>query len=441
MRSSGGAGGGAGAARGTVPKGGKGAGYGVAKGKWMGKGNEQGQGAAAAAALAVICAYHPRDCVIVDVPELATARMPLSDCSAATTRIALLTTRGEVFCRGGTGNVEQCGGEGLAVAPVPWPAAAVRAGNHYFLALSRKGSVCSWGRGGDEEVDWVLGRRDCGGVPCEVKGLPEDDPVIMVETGFLFAIAVTRSRAVYGWGSNRGGVLALDGRPAEVPTPQRSAELSRRGLRRIACGRAFAVGEAGQELVYWGVCGPDFGPLARKPHWGPVPLRPRAGAVAFPLRSLAAGTLRTVAAADAAGQLWCAWDVEHCISPAGLPAAERVVRVACCCVGDWLTSLAVALTAEGRLWDCRESVPCRSIDATHGRPLGLLPRGGYMAFRIFLIPDCCGGKGRLRLFARIAMRLRVPSDPLLAVLTVLMVHGDFFTGPLDDPFGCPAAPQ
>eukprot|EP01062_Namystynia_karyoxenos_P055039 TRINITY_DN45733_c0_g3_i1.p1 TRINITY_DN45733_c0_g3~~TRINITY_DN45733_c0_g3_i1.p1 ORF type:complete len:451 (+),score=79.58 TRINITY_DN45733_c0_g3_i1:66-1355(+) len=419
------------AGSGALLQGGKGLLQGTANGKGKrpagaAEGGEQRMGAAAA--LAAICAYEPEHHTVEEVSELAAA-LPLVDCSVGGKYIALLAPRGAMLCqgdnlRGHLGAGDKAVREGLNAPRLPWPAAAVRCGGDFGVALSREGMVCSWGYDGAE-----LGRGGSGSSPAPVDALPWDDPVMFLDAGLDFAIAVTRAGDVYGWGSNRSGQLAL-GRTIRIAhAPQRVAPLCGRGLRRIACGGSFAIAETQSQVLSWGP------PVHGHAHLQPTPLPPSGGSVSFPLRSLAAGD-RCAAAADAAGRLWCLWQWGGSLTPGGLPAGEGVVRVT---AGTEFVSVVVALTEEGRLWDCPKRGFCRRIAAADGPLLGLLPRGGPAAKRILLIPDSCGGKTRLRLFSRIAMRHGVPSDPVLGVLCGLMVHGDYITGELDAPFGCPAS--
>eukprot|EP01062_Namystynia_karyoxenos_P037409 TRINITY_DN2722_c0_g1_i4.p1 TRINITY_DN2722_c0_g1~~TRINITY_DN2722_c0_g1_i4.p1 ORF type:complete len:474 (+),score=64.45 TRINITY_DN2722_c0_g1_i4:95-1516(+) len=345
-----------------------------------------------------------------------------------------VSARGQVLCKGGSNALRA----GFVAVPLPWPAAEVRSGLFHTVALRRGGgAVCSWGR----SAPW-LGHGGDGSVPAEVQGLPPGDPVILVEVGPSSVIVLTESGEAWGWGSNRSGQLALPLSTKEQPFPLRIAALSGRGLRRLACGGtieppdaySFAVAETGAgDLLAWGVLPPKDGARDVQP---PLPLQPRAGRLVFPLRCLAAGRAHAAAAADGAGRLWCLWKGQGALASAGLPVAERVVRAS---VGHAVPgrgeSLIVALTAEGCLWECRDAHPCRSILAVHPEmPLGLLPCIGY-GNDVPLIADVCGGKERLRLFGRIAVRLGVPSDPVRAILTGLMVRGEYITGPAHLPFG------
>eukprot|EP01062_Namystynia_karyoxenos_P013178 TRINITY_DN14748_c0_g1_i4.p1 TRINITY_DN14748_c0_g1~~TRINITY_DN14748_c0_g1_i4.p1 ORF type:complete len:323 (+),score=55.60 TRINITY_DN14748_c0_g1_i4:71-970(+) len=97
----------------------------------------------------------------------------------------------------------------------------------------------------------------------------------------------------------------------------------------------------------------------------------------------------------------------------------------------------VALTEAGELWDVSDPAACRSISARLPPRQGLVPCGGVVARRVVLVPDHCGGRRRLTLFARLSIRLEIPGDPVREVLAPLVVHGDYITGPSSDPFGPP----
>eukprot|EP01062_Namystynia_karyoxenos_P021656 TRINITY_DN18255_c0_g1_i7.p2 TRINITY_DN18255_c0_g1~~TRINITY_DN18255_c0_g1_i7.p2 ORF type:complete len:393 (+),score=70.55 TRINITY_DN18255_c0_g1_i7:123-1301(+) len=337
-------------------------------------------GAAGAAPLPSVLVYEPEARAVVPAPELAEHGPPLC-CSESCSYTALLTARGVMHCA-----AHDPADPDLALpAPLPWPAAAVSCGHRFGVALRRGGlGVCSWGwRSGGR-----LGRDGGDGTPREVAGLPAGERVALLEAGGSFAMAVTSRGEAYGWGSNRFGALATGSlgvvRPEVLPVPRRIAALSDRGLRRLACGGVLAVAETlGGELLGWGALPGGKTPI-------PVPLPSAAGRIAFPLRSLAAGR-GAAGAADAAGRLWVLWQGDdRVLVQAQLPAGERVARAATCYGSGY--GVVVALTAQGRLWDCRKTCPCRCITAAHPQlPLGLLPCGGPWAPRVTLIPDpSCG---------------------------------------------------
>eukprot|EP01062_Namystynia_karyoxenos_P050178 TRINITY_DN38896_c0_g1_i1.p1 TRINITY_DN38896_c0_g1~~TRINITY_DN38896_c0_g1_i1.p1 ORF type:complete len:473 (+),score=84.76 TRINITY_DN38896_c0_g1_i1:208-1419(+) len=347
-----------------------------------------------------------------------------------------LTAAGRVLGLGGNedgqlGVGDQVDREGVTAARLPWAAAAVRAVGGFRVALRRGGSaLCTWGK--------ILGRGGDRAIPAEVLGLPADDPVVLLEVGGVIqgghVLFVTASGEVYGWGSNSNGQLAL-GPTARAARPMRIAALSGRGLQRLACchNDTLSVAEtADGQLLCFGVFDLMLD-TALPPR--PLPVH----ALAFPLRSLAVD-YPTIAAADALGKIWrteIPRGLEEGFCPVPLPAPERAVCVAVCFITPSQCGT-VALTASGRLWDYPEDGPCRSIhEANPGLPLGLLPRGSERTSQWFLMPNLCGGKERLSLFARIAVRLGLPSDPVRAVLTGLAVHEAFITGPNHEPFSWP----
>eukprot|EP01062_Namystynia_karyoxenos_P021652 TRINITY_DN18255_c0_g1_i1.p1 TRINITY_DN18255_c0_g1~~TRINITY_DN18255_c0_g1_i1.p1 ORF type:complete len:406 (+),score=79.24 TRINITY_DN18255_c0_g1_i1:123-1340(+) len=341
-------------------------------------------GAAGAAPLPSVLVYEPEARAVVPAPELAEHGPPLC-CSESCSYTALLTARGVMHCA-----AHDPADPDLALpAPLPWPAAAVSCGHRFGVALRRGGlGVCSWGwRSGGR-----LGRDGGDGTPREVAGLPAGERVALLEAGGSFAMAVTSRGEAYGWGSNRFGALATGSlgvvRPEVLPVPRRIAALSDRGLRRLACGGVLAVAETlGGELLGWGALPGGKTPI-------PVPLPSAAGRIAFPLRSLAAG-LGAAAAADAAGRLWCLWRLAGRFARAELAPSERVVQVALCATRETSSvtpvDVVIAATAEGRMWDCRKDVPCRSIAVAHPLlSLGLTLRGGCTAHVILFPARSCG---------------------------------------------------
>eukprot|EP01062_Namystynia_karyoxenos_P025774 TRINITY_DN20212_c0_g1_i1.p1 TRINITY_DN20212_c0_g1~~TRINITY_DN20212_c0_g1_i1.p1 ORF type:complete len:550 (+),score=100.58 TRINITY_DN20212_c0_g1_i1:69-1652(+) len=367
---------------------------------------------------------------IVYRTELCT-RAGLQTCSVSDGWSAGVAAHGMVLCDGrneagqrGTGDRAIL--DGLSPARLPWAAALVSCGEDFGVALCCGGAeVYSWGRRGV-----YLGRRGGRSArPAAVVGLPVGDPVIILEAGTDFVIAITAGDAAYGWGSNRRGELAL-ACVSDEPVPVRIAALSGRRIRRLTCGFLCALAET------------DAGALLG---WGEGMLSPRrvpSYGMAFPLLSMAGGQAFSVA--DGAGRVWAysgddrqfpynASDSVICcgLRCAQLPEGLRMVRVA----AD-MYSCIVALSACGQLWDCSNHLCCRLIG---GAPLGLLPCGGAAADRIRLLPDISCGKARLQLFARIAVRLRLPCDPCRVHLIRFMVHGCYLGAAEDDPFGWPDA--
>eukprot|EP01062_Namystynia_karyoxenos_P010415 TRINITY_DN13689_c0_g3_i1.p1 TRINITY_DN13689_c0_g3~~TRINITY_DN13689_c0_g3_i1.p1 ORF type:complete len:462 (+),score=73.60 TRINITY_DN13689_c0_g3_i1:76-1386(+) len=433
MSAAGGAGG-CGRAAGTVGGGaalgqGKGrAGYdaflGKGKGTVKGKGAAMGAGAAAraeqrggaVAALAAICAYGPEAAYIIEA-DLA-ADSPIADGCSADRHAALLTAGGDILCQGANeagqlGKGHRAPHRGIAPVPLPWPAAAVRCGGGFSLALRRGGgAVCSWG----ESVSGVLGRGGDGALPAEV-WLPEGDPIVLLEAGGHSAIAVTQSDMAYGWGSNHNLLLAIHGLPiVGIPIP--ILDLSGRGVRRLACGVDRSLAETRDDgLLVWGRHGghPTM----------PVPLLPSAGRVALPLRCLAA-TGAAAAAAGADGRLWFLRQHDMKLRIADPGPEEPVARVGGISgIGPTRGVLFVALTAWGRLWECRPGYS-RPIAARAPRQV-LLPRGGGAAGRILLLPDLSCGLFRCRLLLLAAgRRMQLPGGEMRRVALVpFLVDDDF----------------
>eukprot|EP01062_Namystynia_karyoxenos_P025054 TRINITY_DN19824_c0_g1_i1.p1 TRINITY_DN19824_c0_g1~~TRINITY_DN19824_c0_g1_i1.p1 ORF type:complete len:456 (+),score=62.78 TRINITY_DN19824_c0_g1_i1:95-1462(+) len=423
--------------------GGHGAGTAHGKGRGCGKGAApanaaQSVAAAAAAAappggalaaLSAICAYEPLHGEVLLAPELATDRRVV-DCSVGYKYTTLLTDTGTVFC-----HMEKIGGQLCAggdaqralPAPLPWPAATVSCGSVASAALRRGGSaVCNWVNHG------FLVRGRGGVVPIEVAGLPPSDPVTLLASSVSAVIAITESGEAYGWGKLAD--LAPPGSlVASAPQARRASvrvlPLCGRPLRRLALAQRFGVAETRSgELLEWGRP-PSLGPArSSMPPLPPRPLQPRAGRLAHPLRSLAAGG-DMVIAADAGGRLWC-MAAEGELARAALPRAERAVRAAA--IGE--PPLAVALTGRGRLWVCSPTGFCRELTVAAPLPQWtvLLPYGGCAAQRIVFIPDTSCGQSRCRLLLLIAGRygLLPGGEMRRAALVPFFVDEDWiFDGP------------
>eukprot|EP01062_Namystynia_karyoxenos_P000886 TRINITY_DN10315_c0_g1_i3.p1 TRINITY_DN10315_c0_g1~~TRINITY_DN10315_c0_g1_i3.p1 ORF type:complete len:483 (+),score=69.18 TRINITY_DN10315_c0_g1_i3:78-1451(+) len=385
----------------------------------------------------------------VPAPELAAGEAPRVDGSVGHDHAAVLTAAGEVWetryrnigTRTSESDPSSCDEASLRCAQrvaLPWPAAAVRCGTGFSVALRRGGgAVCSWGR---RNRKGQLGREGRYHEPLEVSGLPPDDPVVVLAALKRGVIVITARDEAYGWGSNHNDCLCLD--VATYPTPTRIPSLCGLGVRRIACTRGQAVAEAngpeGGQLVHWGFgCGSV--PV-------PVPVSPGPHSPIFPLRSLTAAEFSGAAAADASGQLWVKWYFWYKLTRLGIPDGDRALRAAA-----MFPKTFVVLTATGHLWDLRagpDSSPrsgpepaaanWRSITVEQPElPLGLLPVGGMSYSVGLLLRDACCGKARLRTFARIAAHRGVPSDVVRAVLARYMVHEVYMTGPESDPFGWP----
>eukprot|EP01062_Namystynia_karyoxenos_P026771 TRINITY_DN20702_c0_g1_i3.p1 TRINITY_DN20702_c0_g1~~TRINITY_DN20702_c0_g1_i3.p1 ORF type:complete len:236 (+),score=34.81 TRINITY_DN20702_c0_g1_i3:702-1409(+) len=215
-------------------------------------------------------------------------------------------------------------------------------------------------------------------------------------------------------------------------------------IRRTVCGTYCLLAEGEDStLAYYA----HF--LHLTPQLDPYPL---CGAVALPLRHFAAGW-EVFILVDALGAVFTTAFITSPGQPrrVHLPEGRRAVRVAGART-RWDTGcgpvrvLLVALTECGELRDCGTGTSCpwnltrriTSISAAHpGLPLGLRPYGGYEAHRILLLPDRCCGKARLRLAARIAVRLVLPSDLLREVLMPFAVADCYVVGPPHEPFCWP----
>eukprot|EP01062_Namystynia_karyoxenos_P012506 TRINITY_DN14503_c0_g1_i1.p1 TRINITY_DN14503_c0_g1~~TRINITY_DN14503_c0_g1_i1.p1 ORF type:complete len:435 (+),score=88.20 TRINITY_DN14503_c0_g1_i1:82-1305(+) len=313
----------------------------------------------------------------------------------------------------------------------------------FTVALHLDGSVSSWGK------RKYRGRAGEAARPGGVRGLP---PVAALSCGTRTVMALTRDGEVYGWGSNGCGALALGQAAGPQLEPVRIAALSGRGVRRVAFCVQFGVAETARRLLWWG------GRSEQQPArlWCDQEM-------SFPLRSLAVGVasgrvpepvLLHAAAADAEGTLWfCGVDCAsgRCPPPQRaelggqravkvVAAAETHVDVCGRIVIEWKLTRMVALTEDGALWDVSDpTTACRCISAEFPALRGHVPYGGPHAPHILLVPNRCGGRRRLELFARVAMRLEIPSDPVREVLVPLTVHEAYLTGPSTDPFGAPFA--
>eukprot|EP01062_Namystynia_karyoxenos_P013783 TRINITY_DN14952_c0_g3_i2.p1 TRINITY_DN14952_c0_g3~~TRINITY_DN14952_c0_g3_i2.p1 ORF type:complete len:489 (+),score=83.86 TRINITY_DN14952_c0_g3_i2:86-1468(+) len=376
------------------------------------------------------------------VPEFAGAAAAHS-CSVGRSHVAVVASQGAVLCAGrwlqcvANGLIGMNGyefqREGLTAARLPWPAAAVRSGNGFSVAVRRGGgAACCWCSRPRHGGDPVL--------PAVLLGLPAGDPIALLDAGPRGVVVVTASGLALFW---RVGSLAEiasgDGLAAA-----RIAGLSGRRMRRLACGDRVVMAETADGVLLcwrWGDKDVSQVPLPQPPKEAP----------AFPLRCMVAN-YSNFAYADAAGRVWHQWwtSSRGAATPLRvlLPDAQRAVRLAAAerqgnpdipvflFEGDPEPPLVVALTERGELWDCSDwRGPCRSISAAQPELRGLLPCGGSAASCILLVPHASGGKARLTLFARIAMRIGIPCDPLREVITPFVVHEVYLTGHSSDPFG------
>eukprot|EP01062_Namystynia_karyoxenos_P013779 TRINITY_DN14952_c0_g1_i3.p1 TRINITY_DN14952_c0_g1~~TRINITY_DN14952_c0_g1_i3.p1 ORF type:complete len:464 (+),score=88.37 TRINITY_DN14952_c0_g1_i3:86-1393(+) len=387
-------------------------------------GGEEGlpRGVAAAALLA---AAAPADAAVYEysfatrrvrrAPEFAGAA-GMRSCSVGASHVALVDARGTVLSAGcyvlgqlGTGyGIPR---DRLSAALLPWPAAAVRSGREFSVAVRRGGGdVFWWG------IDWTAGR--CSWTPASLQGLPIGDPVALLDASESGVVAVTASGVALAW-----GMFGDCKRVAAVPI----AALTGRHLRNLACSSFLVAAETedGVLLMWqWGDQDATQAPQPQPPNEAP----------AFPLRCLVVSDL-SIWYADAVGRVWQQRAGGYAEPPGRtpLPETQRAVRLAIATSTNFKERVAV-LTERGELWDCTARGP-RSISAARPElPRGLLPYGGPAARRILLVQDSSGGKARLVLFARIAMRIGVPSDPVRELLPPFVVHEAYITGPASDPF-------
>eukprot|EP01062_Namystynia_karyoxenos_P017697 TRINITY_DN16551_c0_g1_i1.p1 TRINITY_DN16551_c0_g1~~TRINITY_DN16551_c0_g1_i1.p1 ORF type:complete len:462 (+),score=131.55 TRINITY_DN16551_c0_g1_i1:111-1388(+) len=353
---------------------------------------------------------HARDSVRRD-PVLSRAQGLVLGCGVGHHTAAVVTTSRRGVCC--SDPLDQT----LSFPEMPWPAAAVSAGYSFCSALRRGGhGVCTWGIS-----DASLGRLDDKEIG-EVCGLPMFDPVVILESGGHFSIAVTNGGKVFGWGHNEAFQLGVwDPRTEQAeqiaqaqnpqtvqplsvqPTPLRLRDLEGRGLRSIACGGSFAYAEVRGGVMWWG-CHEARDEFEVQPNW----VHGFTGTpIEFPLRNLVAGTV-SAAAVGAAGDVYQLRG--RGVFRARVPEPVLVAAAA----ANYTT---VALAESGVLWDCTVPSRCRSITHAHGLPLGLVPRGGAAADTIVMISSCDWihrqGSARARILLVIAMRCAREGRPLL----------------------------
>eukprot|EP01062_Namystynia_karyoxenos_P004933 TRINITY_DN11740_c0_g2_i1.p1 TRINITY_DN11740_c0_g2~~TRINITY_DN11740_c0_g2_i1.p1 ORF type:complete len:429 (+),score=63.53 TRINITY_DN11740_c0_g2_i1:90-1289(+) len=330
-------------------------------------------------------------------PEL-DAEGPLRDCSVAAYHSVLLPARrgAEVLSMDQElGHIDTLG------YPLPplVDAATVCAGDSFTTVLRTDGTVVA---------------RDTGDICFTTQelsaGLP---PVALLAVGRERVVAVTTTDEAFVW--------TCSYRP-HLPA-RRIAALCGRGIRHITCGEiAVAETRRGELLV-----------LRDEDS---VEEQEQLNALQFPLRSLVS-VHDEAWMADATGTVWRVGltDSHPLEVVCGVGYGLQAVRLAAS------QSAVVVLTEGGELWALvfKGRYRIRMWAARCARPLRVVPYGGCCATHVVLAADYSGGKGRLRLFARISMRVGVPGDLVCAVLAPLMVHGAYITGPAEDPFGEPLA--
>eukprot|EP01062_Namystynia_karyoxenos_P030885 TRINITY_DN2297_c0_g2_i16.p1 TRINITY_DN2297_c0_g2~~TRINITY_DN2297_c0_g2_i16.p1 ORF type:complete len:410 (+),score=80.27 TRINITY_DN2297_c0_g2_i16:96-1325(+) len=332
---------------------------------------------------------------------------PIQMCSVGGDHTVLLTARGQVQCRGenGRGQLGVVGlhpRDGLHLIASLLDVHAVYADDKVTFARRSDGTMFSWGN------PIRIGRGGPHDAPAAVEGLP---PVTVFATRGTCSIAITADDRAYMWGI-----------PEDMRRPVPLVTLCGRRVCRLALGYGLSAAETRQgQLLLWGKdmeCGPQ-----------PVQLQPQD--LCFPLRSLI-GNQGCIYAADSAGAVWC---IDPQCRPTAAGLLQRTVKLA------RADDCIAALTEEGELWLRRTSPSSgwRRVGAPRStRPLGLVPYGGSSAAEFLLAPDYCCGKRRLALFARVAGRLGLPSDPLRVALVRFAVAELYITGEQHDPFGAPA---
>jgi len=96
----------------------------------------------------------------------------------------------------------------------------VSAGNAFNMALTQGGQVYTWGFNGSGRLG--DGTTTMATIPEHITATlpdPATDPVIQVSAGPNFALALTRSGAVYGWGANDSGQIGTGTGGADQLTP------------------------------------------------------------------------------------------------------------------------------------------------------------------------------------------------------------------------------
>eukprot|EP01062_Namystynia_karyoxenos_P027565 TRINITY_DN21111_c0_g2_i1.p1 TRINITY_DN21111_c0_g2~~TRINITY_DN21111_c0_g2_i1.p1 ORF type:complete len:388 (+),score=53.52 TRINITY_DN21111_c0_g2_i1:94-1257(+) len=339
---------------------------------------------------------------------------PIRSCSASSRHCVLIPELGGPLQCIGENDCGQLGvgdiapRQDLCATVPPLSATAVEVSERATFAICGNGKVFSCG------AEDVIGRGGDPVVPAAVRRLP---PVALLATvpgrGTLIAISVEDE--AYVWGRGLDEFVWWSGGYDE-PRPVYLAALSGLGICRLACGARTVAETKHDELLVWGEAAYSGG---RRP----VRRRPRE--MRFPLRGFACPALRAYAA-DGAGTVW---EIGSECNLINTRMPQRALQLA-------VRSFdLVALSEEGELWVSPYCCGWRRIRAPHSeRPLGLVPHGGQAAEQVVLTPDYCGGKWRVKLFVRIAMRIGVPCDPLRVMLVPFRVHKMYFTGSSTDPF-------
>ncbi|KAG8235149.1 hypothetical protein J437_LFUL015189 [Ladona fulva] len=113
----------------------------------------------------------------------------------------------------------------------------VECGSQFSVALTRSGSVYTWGKGDYHRLGH--GTDDHVRRPRKVAAL-QGKKVICIATGSLHCVACTDSGEVYTWGDNDEGQLG-DGTTNAIQRPRLVAALQGKKITRVACGSAHTL--------------------------------------------------------------------------------------------------------------------------------------------------------------------------------------------------------
>ncbi|XP_046386640.1 E3 ubiquitin-protein ligase HERC2 isoform X3 [Ischnura elegans] len=113
----------------------------------------------------------------------------------------------------------------------------VECGSQFSVALTRSGSVYTWGKGDYHRLGH--GTDDHVRRPRKVAAL-QGKKVISIATGSLHCVACTDTGEVYTWGDNDEGQLG-DGTTNAIQRPRLVAALQGKKITRVACGSAHTL--------------------------------------------------------------------------------------------------------------------------------------------------------------------------------------------------------
>lgn len=176
---------------------------------------------------------------------------------------------------------------------------AVAAGVTFSLALSEGGQVYSWGQGDMRQLghNWPDDQHHQASrsTPERIAGLASER-IVAIEAGFIHALALNDKGTVFSWGAGGDGRLG-HGNVHHVRAPKRVRALKERGVRAIAAGYESSLALTHDGVVFsWG-----RGALGQLGHGGnPEPQsewRPRVVTAleGTPIAAIAAGNKRCLA--------------------------------------------------------------------------------------------------------------------------------------------------